>query len=68
VTDPEEATVTLQKLVEKYMPDRYSNPLTSTLIEKYRSLLDGNAVSIFRITPQEMTAKENSVESDKLLI
>ncbi len=68
VTDPEEVTVTLQKLVEKYMPNYYSNPLTSTLIEKYRSSLMGNAVSIFRITPQEMTAKENSVESDKLLI
>jgi len=67
VTDPEEASETLQKLVEKYMPKYYSNPLTSTLIEKYRSSLDGNAVSVFRITPQEMTAKENSVGSDKLL-
>jgi uncharacterized protein len=49
------------------MPKYYSNPLTSTLIEKYRSSLDGNAVSVFRIMPQEMTAKENSVESGKLL-
>jgi len=67
VTDPEEASETLQKLVEKYMPKYYSNPLTRTLIEKYRSSLDGNAVSVFRITPQEITAKENSVESGKLL-
>lgn len=66
VTDPEEATEALQKLIDKYMPKYYSHSLTSTFIEKYRSSLDGNAVSVYRITPQEMTAKENSVESDKL--
>ena len=67
VTDPEEATAALQKLLDKYMPKYYSHPLTSTLIEKYRSSLDGNAVSVYRLMPQEMTAKENSVESGQLL-
>ena len=67
VTDPEEATAALQKLVDKYMPKYYSHPLTSTFIEKYRSSLDGNAVSVYRIALQGMTAKENSVESGKLL-
>jgi uncharacterized protein len=67
VTDSEEATEVLQKLVEKYLPKYYNHSLASTFIEKYRSSLDGNAVSVYRITPQEMTAKENSVESDKLL-
>jgi nitroimidazol reductase NimA-like FMN-containing flavoprotein (pyridoxamine 5'-phosphate oxidase superfamily) len=67
VTDPEEATAALQKLVDKYMPNYYSQPLTNTFIEKYRSSLDRNAVSVYRITLQEMTAKENSVESGKLL-
>ncbi len=67
VTDAEEATEALQKLIDKYMPEYYSHSLTSTFIEKYRSSLDGNAVSVYRITPQEMTAKENYVESDKLL-
>lgn len=66
VIDSEEAAEALQKLVDKYMPKYYSNPLTSTFIEKYRSSLDGNAVSVYRITPQGMTAKENSVESGKL--
>ncbi|MGA9189741.1 MAG: pyridoxamine 5'-phosphate oxidase family protein [Methanosarcina sp.] len=66
VTDPEEAAEALQKLLDKYMLKYYSNPLTSTLIKKYRSSLDGNAVSIYRITLQGMTAKENSVESGKL--
>lgn len=66
VTDPEEAAEVLQRLVEKYLPKYYNHSLTGTFIEKYRSSLDGNAVSIYRITPQEMTAKENSVEPEKL--
>jgi nitroimidazol reductase NimA-like FMN-containing flavoprotein (pyridoxamine 5'-phosphate oxidase superfamily) len=67
VIDLEEASVALQKLVDKYMPKYYNHPLTSTFIEKYRSSLDGTAVSVYRIVLQEMTAKENSVESGKLL-
>jgi uncharacterized protein len=67
VTDLEEATEALQRIVDKYMPKYYNNSLTGTFIEKYRSSLDGKAVSVYRITPQEMTAKENSVELDKLL-
>jgi len=61
ITDSVEATAALQKVLDKYTPGYYSQPLTSSLIEKYRSALDGNAVSVYRITPQEMTAKENSV-------
>jgi len=67
VTDLEEATVALQNVLDKFMPKYYPHPLTSTLIEKYRSGMDGKAVSVYRITPQEMTAKENSVESDQLM-
>ncbi|MDF2565831.1 MAG: Pyridoxamine 5-phosphate oxidase-related protein [Massilibacillus sp.] len=67
VTDYEEAAIALQKLLDKYMPKYYSHPLTSTLIEKYRSSLDGNAVAVYRLTPQEMSAKENSVEAGELL-
>ena len=66
VTDQEEAAEALRKLVDKYMPGYYSNPLTGTFIEKYRSSLDENAVSVYRITLQGMTAKENAVESDTL--
>ncbi len=67
ITDPAEAAVALQELLNKFMPNYYSHPLTSALLEKYRSELDGNAVSVYRLTPQEMTAKENSVESEQLL-
>jgi Predicted flavin-nucleotide-binding protein len=66
VTDSQEATVVLQKFLDKYMPKYYSQPLTSTLIEKYRSSLDGNEVSVYRIAVQEMTAKENCVGPKKL--
>jgi nitroimidazol reductase NimA-like FMN-containing flavoprotein (pyridoxamine 5'-phosphate oxidase superfamily) len=66
VTDYEEAATVLQVLLEKFMPKYYSNPLTSTLIEKYRSGMDGNGVLVYRLTPQEMTAKENAVDADQL--
>lgn len=67
VTDPKEATAALQSVLDKFMPEYYSHSLTSPLIEKYRSSMDGNPVSVYRITPQEMTAKENSVEADNLM-
>jgi nitroimidazol reductase NimA-like FMN-containing flavoprotein (pyridoxamine 5'-phosphate oxidase superfamily) len=66
VSDQEEAAEALWKLVNKYMPGYYNNPLTGTFVEKYRSSLDENPVSVYRITPQWMTAKENSVESENL--
>lgn len=66
VTDSEEATEALQKIVEKYIPGYYSNPLTNNFVEKYRSSLDENPVSVYKITLEGMTAKENLVESEKL--
>jgi uncharacterized protein len=66
VTDSEEATEALQKIVEKYMPGYYSTPLTNNFVEKYRSSLDENPVSVYKIMLEGMTAKENSVESEQL--
>jgi nitroimidazol reductase NimA-like FMN-containing flavoprotein (pyridoxamine 5'-phosphate oxidase superfamily) len=66
VTDAKEGAAALQILLDKYMPQYYSQTITSHLISKYRSSIDGNAVSVYRITPQEMTAKENAVSFDKL--
>jgi len=66
VTNPEEGAAALQKLVEKYMPGYYKHQLSGNLIDKYRSSMDGKAVSIYQIELLEMTAKENSVESEKL--
>lgn len=67
VTDFGEAAVALQQVLDKFMPKYYDQPLTSALLEKYRSGMDGNRVSVYRLTPQEMTAKENAVEADQLL-
>lgn len=66
VTNYEEGAEVLQELLEKFMPKYYNHPITSTLIEKYRSGMDGNRVLVYRLTPQEMTAKENAVEAGDL--
>jgi nitroimidazol reductase NimA-like FMN-containing flavoprotein (pyridoxamine 5'-phosphate oxidase superfamily) len=66
ITDSEAAAAVLQKLIKKFMPEFYNHPLNGKMIEKYRSSLDGNAVSVYRMTVHEMTAKENSVDTGKL--
>jgi len=66
VVDFDEAALVLQNLIEKYTPGFYKHQLNATLIEKYKSSFDGNAVSIYRLTPENMTAKENHANEDKL--
>jgi len=66
VCDFEEAATALWKLVEKYMPGYYQKPLTSKFIEQYKSSLDGNRVSVFKLTPEHITAKENQAEESEL--
>lgn len=66
VTDPGEAAAVMQILVEKFMPGFYGHPLTGKLMEKYRSSMDGRAVSVYRITPEDITVKENSAEPDMI--
>ena len=66
IDDFEEAATVLQKLVEKYTPGHYKKPLTGKLIENYRSSHDDRAVSVFKLTPEDMTAKENQASADQL--
>jgi uncharacterized protein len=66
VIDFEEAALVLQNLIEKYTPGYYKHPITSKLIEKYKSSFDGNLVSIYRLKPQNMTAKENQLNENEL--
>lgn len=66
VTDHEEAAAALQKLVDKYMPGYYTHPLSGSFIGKYRSSHDDKAVSVYRVTPRDMTVKENPVENSTL--
>ena len=66
LTNFDEAALALQKLIEKIMPGFYNKPMSGMLIEKYRSSMDGNRVAVYRLTPDEMTAKENAVEPGKM--
>ncbi len=66
VVDFEEKALVLQNLIKKYTPGYYKHPLTDTMIEKYRSSFDGNTVSVYRLTPENVTAKENQADENKL--
>jgi nitroimidazol reductase NimA-like FMN-containing flavoprotein (pyridoxamine 5'-phosphate oxidase superfamily) len=67
VRDSEEAAAVLQQLVEKFMPGFFSNSrIAAAFVEKYRSSLDGNPVAVFRVKPDEITAKENRAEPENL--
>jgi len=66
IVDVEESAEVLQKLLNKYTPHYYKHQLAGSLIEKYRSTHDGKAVSVFKITPNELTAKENIAQESEL--
>jgi uncharacterized protein len=66
ITDSAKAAKTLQLLVDKLLPGYYRSQLTPTLIERYRSSLDGNGVAVFQITPTSLTAKQNHAEPKDL--
>lgn len=66
VMDFEESAYILDQLVEKYTPGYYKKGLTAKLMEKYRSDLDGNPVSVYRLKPSDITAKQNVVEEDEI--
>jgi len=66
VMDAEESALVLQKLLDKYTPNYYKHQLSGSLIEKYRSTHDGKAVSVFKIEPTTLTAKENIAQESEL--
>lgn len=66
VTDSGEAAEALQLLLDKFMPGFFNQKIGSTLVEKYRSGLDSNAVAVFKIETECLTAKENSATPDAL--
>jgi uncharacterized protein len=66
VTDFGEKALVLQNFLKKYTPEYYKKPLKAAMIEKYKSSLDGNAVSVYRLTPKDLTAKENNASENKL--
>jgi nitroimidazol reductase NimA-like FMN-containing flavoprotein (pyridoxamine 5'-phosphate oxidase superfamily) len=65
VQDLEEATEAMQKMLDKYVPGYYDQPLARTHVEKYRSSL-GSKTAIYKIKTVELTAKENPIQLEKL--
>lgn len=62
--DPTKATAVLQKMLEKYVPDYYQQPLSQAHVEKYRSSM-GSKTSIIEIKTDIITAKENELVVEK---
>lgn len=66
VTDPGEAAGALQAVLEKFTPGFYRQTIGPKLVEGYRSGMDGKGVAVFRVTPEELTAKENAAPPESL--
>nr|WP_243863970.1 pyridoxamine 5'-phosphate oxidase family protein [Brooklawnia cerclae] len=66
VDDSGEAARALQALVDKLLPGYYRAPIADGLVERYRSSKDGNAVAVFRVTPDRLTAKANRADPEEL--
>ncbi|WP_442593532.1 pyridoxamine 5'-phosphate oxidase family protein [Neobacillus sp. D3-1R] len=64
LTDLPKATAVMQKMLEKYVPDYYDQPLSQTHVERYRSSL-GSKTSIIEIKTDNLTAKENELVEEK---
>jgi Predicted flavin-nucleotide-binding protein len=66
LADSAEAASALQKMLAKYLPGFYKGTLGAGLIEKYRSSMDHNPVSVYKISVEDITAKENAAEKENL--
>ncbi len=66
ITDLDKSTQVLQKIVDKYMPDFYSQPLSKQYIDKHRSGVFGGPVQVYRIEPYHITAKENPIQKGSM--
>lgn len=64
LTDLTKATAVMQKMLDKYTPNYYHQPLSQSHVEKYRSSL-GSKTSIVEIKPEHLTAKENELVEEK---
>ncbi|WP_340582313.1 pyridoxamine 5'-phosphate oxidase family protein, partial [Staphylococcus aureus] len=61
ISDLNEATHMLQEMINKYVPGYYNRPLSQQHVDKYRSAVFGGPVQVYRIDPQQITAKENPI-------
>ncbi|MFJ5789628.1 pyridoxamine 5'-phosphate oxidase family protein [Lysinibacillus sp. NPDC093197] len=61
VTDLNEATVAMQEMLDKYVPNYYKVPLSKAHVDKYLSSL-GSKTVVLKLKPITMTAKEHKGE------
>ncbi len=66
VKDIEEKTQALTKFLEKFTPDFFKNPLSRQMVDRYRSSMDNKGVAVYSIEPEELTAKENSINPEQM--
>lgn len=64
VTDVEEATDAMQKMLDKYVPGYYDTSLSSSHIDKYRSSM-GSKTAVYKILISDITVKENEMDEEK---
>lgn len=65
VVELDEAVMVMQKMLDKYVPGYYNQPLSSAHVDKYRSSL-GSRTVVYKIKALEITAKENPIQMEKL--
>jgi nitroimidazol reductase NimA-like FMN-containing flavoprotein (pyridoxamine 5'-phosphate oxidase superfamily) len=66
VQDVEEKTQVLAQFLEKFMPQFFKTPLSTQFVDKYRSSFDNNAVAVYAIDPEDLTAKENPIDPEHM--
>jgi uncharacterized protein len=66
VADSSEAAAALQRLLNKFMPGFFKQKIGHALVEKYRSGMDNNPVAVYKIDPDQLTAKANVALPDSL--
>lgn len=66
VNQIEEATQSLQAMLDKYVPNYYAKekPLKESFVEGYRSSLNSKTCT-FKLIPERMTAKESAADISK---
>lgn len=62
----DDSTAVLQQFLNKYVPGYYDRPLSKAHVDKYRSSLDQQAVSVFGLRPHTITAKENPIDDQNM--
>jgi nitroimidazol reductase NimA-like FMN-containing flavoprotein (pyridoxamine 5'-phosphate oxidase superfamily) len=65
VSDLEEATAAMQRLLDKYVPGYFSSPLSKHHVESYRSSM-GSRTVVIKIVPHTMTAKEKPLKDERI--